>query len=66
MGKGKGAPEYWVAVGGGVPVQIAENVIERRATAIVFPPNARNNPSDFRVATSPEQFQPDVLTQNGK
>ncbi|HZR82666.1 MAG TPA: outer membrane lipoprotein-sorting protein [Candidatus Binatia bacterium] len=55
----------WIP-GGGVPVQIAENLVDRRATAIVFPSADRNNPSDFRIATAPEAFDPQVLTQSGK
>jgi hypothetical protein len=55
----------WIP-GGGVPVQIAENLVYKRATAIVFPARDPHNPADFRVATAPEQFNPNVLAEAGK
>jgi hypothetical protein len=55
----------WIQ-GGGIPVQIAENLVYKRATAILFPPRAANNPADMRVALSPDHFRPEVLVQLGR
>lgn len=55
----------WIA-GGGVVVQIAENLLYRRATAVLFPPRNPANPADFRIPTSREQFSPNVLARAGE
>jgi len=55
----------WIA-SGGIPVQTAENVVLRRATALLFPPRNPQNPADYRIATDPALFTPDVLVRMGK
>jgi hypothetical protein len=57
--------KVWISAGG-VPVQISENLLYHRATAILFPPRNPNNPSDFRIATSRDQFNPEVLARSGE
>jgi hypothetical protein len=51
---------------GGIPVQIAENLVYKRATAVLFPARAPNNPADMRVPLSSDRFGPDVLVQLGR
>jgi hypothetical protein len=51
---------------GGIPVQIAESHVYQRATAVLFPPRAAQNPADLRVPLSPGLFDPAVLVQLGR
>jgi hypothetical protein len=55
----------WIS-SGGVAVQTAENLLYKRATVVLFPPRSRENPADWRVATSAEDFRPDVLARLGR
>jgi Protein of unknown function (DUF1329) len=55
----------WVS-SGGIAVQTAENLLYERATVVLFPPRSRQNPADWRVATSPEAFRPDALARLGR
>jgi hypothetical protein len=56
---------HWVS-SGGIAVQTAENLLYDRATVVLFPPRSPDNPADWRVPTSPERFDPDVLVRLGK
>jgi hypothetical protein len=51
---------------GGFAVQTAENLVFRRATAVLFPPRNEANPADFHVPLTPELFNPDVLVRLGR
>jgi len=55
----------WVS-SGGIAVQIAESLLYKRATVVLFPSQSPDNPADWRVATSAEQFNPDVLARLGR
>lgn len=55
----------WVP-GGGTPVQTAENVVYKRATAVAFPPRDPRNPADYRIPTEARDFEMDVLVRLGK
>ena len=51
---------------GGIVTQTAENLLYRRATAVLFPPRNPSNPADFRVPTSSADFDPEVLVRLGR
>jgi hypothetical protein len=51
---------------GGVAVRTAENFLYDRATVILFPPRKRQNPADYRVRLSPDQFTTDALVRYGR
>jgi hypothetical protein len=55
----------WISAGG-IAVQTAENLAYKRATVVLFPPRSPDNPADWRVTTSAEQFTPDVLVRLGR
>ena len=48
---------------GGIVVQTSENFVFHRATTILFPPRNPKNPADYRVPTSADAFNPNVLTR---
>ena len=54
------------ATSGGIAVQTSENLLYRRATAVLFEVGRRDNPADYRVPTTPAQFSPDVLARLGE
>jgi hypothetical protein len=55
----------WIS-SGGIAVQTAENLLDERATVVLFPPRNRENPADWRVQTPSERFAPDVLARLGR
>jgi hypothetical protein len=55
----------WIAAGG-IAVQTAENPVQQRATAILFPPRNPGNPADWRVETRPADFDLDELVKQGR
>ncbi len=55
----------WVSTGG-VAGQIAENLLYRRATAVLFPPRNAKNPTDFRIPTQADAFTPEALARLGE
>lgn len=52
--------------GGGVVVQTGENYLWDRATVVLFPPRSPNNPADYHVPLSADQFGPDALVRMGR
>ena len=52
--------------GGAIGVQIAENLVYKRATAILFPPRNPQNAADYRVPLSRDLFNPDALVRFGR
>jgi hypothetical protein len=51
---------------GGTTARIGENFIYGRATAVLFPPRKKENPSDFRIPLLPAWFTVDALIRHGK
>lgn len=52
--------------GGTIGVQIAENLVYQRATAMLFPPRNPQNAADYRVPLSRDLFDPDALIRLGR
>jgi hypothetical protein len=61
---GDGGQTYIPA--GGIAVRISENFLYKRATAVLFPPRRQENPADYRIPLSPDQFNADALIRFGK
>lgn len=51
---------------GGIAVRTSENFLYKRATVVLFPPRKQENPADYRVPLSPDQFNMDALIRLGK
>ncbi len=52
--------------GGPIGVQIAENLVYKRATAMLFPPHNPENAADYRVPLSRDLFNPEALVRLGR
>jgi hypothetical protein len=61
---GNGAAPVYISAGG-LAVQIAENLVDGRATTVLFPSRNPENPADYRVVLAPEIFSLHALTSMG-